>query len=1163
MMDKVEKHPKESEESWGDLLHTFTQNSTFHGIRYITETSPYILRKLVWVLIVLAAICGFSYVVVVRCTVYYSWEKTVNVEVTYTENLTFPSVTICNENAFRVSVAAKINKVELVRKHFGNEKQKEKDSTNDNTTTLVNVTTSAPVTTTPVGEKEHHPTSKNITSNATVYLNMDSLKSKTEIVGKGIIGFALRDPEIVDGIVNKALYLNGLDQHVEFNNQAVDSVCLKELDDCKLGLTLSLWIKLGFKEASGSQILHYISTGGHKIGNTGIAMYQRYDRLVVYIRTHKKEWHVTTSVEKNVWNMVAFTWSKEQDLTMYINGSKADHGQYYPLKAVEIDEDAMEDGLTLGGPNDLLLKNEMFSTDLGEAYMDDLYIWDTYMNGSDIVKVFDGYKGFLKEDDAKPENPTEPEESQPEPTVFYHMSMDYIWGGSILGRGIEASMDFDPWIPPPIVETVIENKTDIEIFVEQCFNGTELNVTIQVLGHDENQTKYVDNVISCIDGSIYLVRHRNKSRIECILINQTVTTTSHIPVTPTEGNDTTMTTSTPLNTTSEYIANTTDLNDMSNLTVSTNDTRNLTRFMEDIENTPGFMNNMTNTSTAIVSNMTDNYTDYLMNTTSFINSSIPNGNISSINSTHNESDVYVPLTEEVEVCNNVTIEEEYHVEVECGGNSSELLCPRPVVIEIVDPCEDFDIESSYDPGYDGVLGKSFYMSNFSQRLDFGFKKDRCFGNIQMCNNGFSYRFWLRDDTHPCNTPRILYTSHYSLNDDSNVPPQGVFVFLDLNEVSVHVIQDWRYWNTSIGLNPDSWNHLFITWSSELGLNVSVNITGKSGNQHVSNICPGVLESFPVNITNITEGVRFYGPTAIDEFMFWDTIVNKKRYAGTATVQYFLPMDDQVEDQIYGIGLNATVYKGAQTAPGKLQNSLYLNGINQWASLGNTSGECLGSLDLCEDGFTLAFWIKKGYKHPIEKYSMFYLSSGAQSPRAQGITVFQQSDKLNVHLKTKSRLYEASIDALKDDEWSHITITWILSHGLRLYHNGDLKHEDRTWKLLRPSNYTKDVDFVIGRPNDEHKHFGDAFIDDLNFWNIQQDETFIKDLTKSKDIKHIYVSMDRVEDGMLVGVGMEGKIVEKKKNTMATATVKGILGMAIEFKGGRGYVDFGSMQGECI
>jgi hypothetical protein len=56
---------------------------------------------------VLSALAFFIYFTVLRVKTYQDKKKAADIEVIFTQNLTFPAVTICNQNFFRLSAAHK------------------------------------------------------------------------------------------------------------------------------------------------------------------------------------------------------------------------------------------------------------------------------------------------------------------------------------------------------------------------------------------------------------------------------------------------------------------------------------------------------------------------------------------------------------------------------------------------------------------------------------------------------------------------------------------------------------------------------------------------------------------------------------------------------------------------------------------------------------------------------------------------------------------------------------------------------------------------------------------------------------------------------------------------------------------------------------------------
>ncbi|XP_063427504.1 uncharacterized protein LOC134711007 [Mytilus trossulus] len=99
-------------------LNEFGNQTSFHGFRYVTEHSQLTIRRLLWFLLILACFGGLLFQIVDRVAYYYGWPVTVNVVVNYNNTLQFPAVTICNQNAFKASLAAEHGWYELIDQMF-------------------------------------------------------------------------------------------------------------------------------------------------------------------------------------------------------------------------------------------------------------------------------------------------------------------------------------------------------------------------------------------------------------------------------------------------------------------------------------------------------------------------------------------------------------------------------------------------------------------------------------------------------------------------------------------------------------------------------------------------------------------------------------------------------------------------------------------------------------------------------------------------------------------------------------------------------------------------------------------------------------------------------------------------------------------------------------
>ncbi|XP_071161146.1 degenerin-like protein del-10 [Mytilus edulis] len=99
-------------------LKEFGNQTSFHGFRYVSEHSQLTIRRLLWFLLILACFGGLLFQIVDRVAYYYGWPVTVNVVVNYNNTLQFPAVTICNQNAFKASLAAENGWYELIDQMF-------------------------------------------------------------------------------------------------------------------------------------------------------------------------------------------------------------------------------------------------------------------------------------------------------------------------------------------------------------------------------------------------------------------------------------------------------------------------------------------------------------------------------------------------------------------------------------------------------------------------------------------------------------------------------------------------------------------------------------------------------------------------------------------------------------------------------------------------------------------------------------------------------------------------------------------------------------------------------------------------------------------------------------------------------------------------------------
>ncbi|CAH1783435.1 unnamed protein product [Owenia fusiformis] len=102
---------------WGTLLKDFSQDTSFHGVRYTGIPGTHPLRRIIWMIITIGMFAAFLVVISLRIHEYFQYNMTVNLEVK-DGALDLPSVTICNHNFLRASKVYQSGNFDTVSEAF-------------------------------------------------------------------------------------------------------------------------------------------------------------------------------------------------------------------------------------------------------------------------------------------------------------------------------------------------------------------------------------------------------------------------------------------------------------------------------------------------------------------------------------------------------------------------------------------------------------------------------------------------------------------------------------------------------------------------------------------------------------------------------------------------------------------------------------------------------------------------------------------------------------------------------------------------------------------------------------------------------------------------------------------------------------------------------------
>ncbi|XP_072039700.1 acid-sensing ion channel 1C-like [Amphiura filiformis] len=89
--------------SSSEITHDFASESTFHGIKYVTDPKHSIFRRFIWTLIILGALVWLGFNVTMSFKQFFQFPKSTLVTVKHVPDLNFPAVTLCNFNQLRKS----------------------------------------------------------------------------------------------------------------------------------------------------------------------------------------------------------------------------------------------------------------------------------------------------------------------------------------------------------------------------------------------------------------------------------------------------------------------------------------------------------------------------------------------------------------------------------------------------------------------------------------------------------------------------------------------------------------------------------------------------------------------------------------------------------------------------------------------------------------------------------------------------------------------------------------------------------------------------------------------------------------------------------------------------------------------------------------------------
>jgi len=95
---------------WLTKLRTFCSEASVVGLRYVANPSASLFRRSIWILLLLIGTASTTYQITDRIAYYFSYPTHIDIRVEHAQEMRFPTVTVCNENAVTLSAASQLGK---------------------------------------------------------------------------------------------------------------------------------------------------------------------------------------------------------------------------------------------------------------------------------------------------------------------------------------------------------------------------------------------------------------------------------------------------------------------------------------------------------------------------------------------------------------------------------------------------------------------------------------------------------------------------------------------------------------------------------------------------------------------------------------------------------------------------------------------------------------------------------------------------------------------------------------------------------------------------------------------------------------------------------------------------------------------------------------------
>ncbi|XP_035694556.1 uncharacterized protein LOC118428567 [Branchiostoma floridae] len=214
-----------------------------------------------------------------------------------------------------------------------------------------------------------------------LYFPMDEKRAHSgEIMGEPSV-VSRGGAGLIDGIVGKALYLDGNDQWAK--SELLDGSCLGSTDYCEDSFSIGMWLKL-MDVPDGDR--YYLSTGGHTQSSYGFSLWYNAEEGKgpgFNVRHREASCKSHFDIPVGTWIHLVLSWRKPCDINIYINSTRVADLELRFEAPTQLDDYDRYTAFAIGAPNNKVAPKGLS----GHAVFDELRFWDRKLDGKEIHQV--------------------------------------------------------------------------------------------------------------------------------------------------------------------------------------------------------------------------------------------------------------------------------------------------------------------------------------------------------------------------------------------------------------------------------------------------------------------------------------------------------------------------------------------------------------------------------------------------------------------------------------------------------------------------------------------------------------------------------------------------------------------------------------------------------